>query len=140
MDTRRRGTSSRPPWQRPSSAWLLQAWAWLVLLFLMLPLRVIVPLSFNAEPFLTFTEGMLKLDPQAYSLQWYDKILSSTSWLTALRNSTLIAIFATLIATFLGTLAAVGLASADMPLRRTITALLLAPMIVPLIIVAAGMF
>src|SRR3546814_7811588 len=58
----------------------------------------------------------------------------------AIRNSFFIGICATIIATTLGTVAAVGLASDTMPFRRTITALLLSPMIVPLIIVAAGMF
>ncbi|PZR48055.1 MAG: polyamine ABC transporter permease, partial [Ectopseudomonas oleovorans] len=51
--------------------WLLKASSWLVLLFLILPILVIVPLSFNAEPFFSFTEGMLTLDPEAYSLRWY---------------------------------------------------------------------
>ncbi len=121
-------------------AWLLKLGAWLVLLFLMLPILVIVPLSFNAEPFFSFTEGMLRLDPQAWSLKWYAEIFNSPQWFLAIRNSIFIGVCATLLATSLGTLAAVGLASADMPFRRVITALLLSPMIVPLIIVAAGMF
>ena len=58
----------------------------------------------------------------------------------AIRNSFIVATFATLIATVLGTVAAVGLASAEMPLRRLVTAVLLAPMIVPLIIIGAGLF
>ena len=45
--------------------------AYLVLAFLMLPILVIIPLSFNAEPFFSFTEGMLALDPDAYSIKWY---------------------------------------------------------------------
>ena len=121
-------------------AWLVKLGAWLVLLFLMLPILVIVPLSFNAEPFFSFTEGMLRLDPQAWSLKWYAEIFNSPQWFLAIRNSIFIGVCATLLATSLGTLAAVGLASADMPFRRVITALLLSPMIVPLIIVAAGMF
>jgi putative spermidine/putrescine transport system permease protein len=114
--------------------------AFLVLAFLMLPILVIMPLSFNAEPFFSFTEGMLSLDPDAYSLRWYQGILDDSNWLLAIRNSFIIGIAAALIATTLGTLAAVGLSSPWMPYKRLITALLLSPMIVPLIIIAAGMF
>ncbi len=127
------------PWHR-GGAWLLRLWSWGVLFFLILPILTIIPLSFNAEPFFSFTPGMLRLDPDAWSLRWYEDILHNANWMLAIRNSFFIGIFATLIATSLGTLAAVGLVSAHMPLRRIITALLLSPMIVPLIIVAAGMF
>src|SRR5690606_41178576 len=86
------------------------------------------------------SSGMLRLDPDAYSTKWYDAVFASGSWMMAIRNSLVIGVCSTVIATVLGTVAAVGLASADMPWRRPITAVLLAPMIVPLIIVAAGMF
>lgn len=118
----------------------LRVIAFSVLLFLMLPILVIMPLSFNAEPFFSFTEGMLSLDPDAYSTRWYQAVLNDQNWLLAIRNSFIIGIAAALIATTLGTLAAVGLSSPWMPYKRLITALLLSPMIVPLIIIAAGMF
>ncbi|NAW57511.1 MULTISPECIES: ABC transporter permease [unclassified Vibrio] len=111
-----------------------------VLLFLVAPILIIVPLSFNATPYFTFTEGMLNLDPDAYSLRWYQAMLTSEQWLLALKNSTFIALAATLIATVLGTLAAMGLANSRLPLRNTIMALLISPMIVPLIISAAAMY
>lgn len=120
--------------------WLLKTSSWLVLLFLILPILVIVPLSFNSEPFFSFTEGMLTLQPEAWSLRWYEQVFTDPRWLLAIKNSFIIGFFATLLATVLGTCAAVGLARDDMPLRRFITALLLSPMIVPLIITAAGMF
>lgn len=126
-------------WHRLGT-WLLRVSSWLVLLFLILPILVIVPLSFNSEPFFSFTEGMLRLQPEAYSLRWYREIFDDQKWLLAIQNSFVIGIFATLIATVLGTCAAVGLARDEMPMRRLITALLLSPMIVPLIITAAGMF
>ncbi|MBV1786878.1 ABC transporter permease [Marinobacterium sp. D7] len=114
--------------------------AWLVLLFLMAPILVIIPLSFNAEPYFTFTQGMLALDPEAYSLKWYQEILADDKWLLAIKNSFYIGFMATIIATVLGTTAAIGLTRADMPFQRMIMALLLSPMIVPVIITAAGMF
>lgn len=118
----------------------LRVTAFLVLLFLMLPILVIMPLSFNAEPFFTFTEGMLSFDPDAYSLRWYQEIIDDQKWRLAIRNSFIVGIAAAIIATTLGTIAAVGLSSPWMPYKRLITALLLSPMIVPLIIIAAGMF
>lgn len=121
-------------------SWLLKVSSWLVLLFLIVPILVIVPLSFNSEPFFSFTEGMLTLQPEAWSLRWYEQVFNDPRWLLAIKNSFIIGFFATLLATVLGTCAAVGLARDDMPLRRFITALLLSPMIVPLIITAAGMF
>jgi len=127
-------------WRHKLAAYALKITAWAVLFFLMLPILIMIPLSFNAEPFFSFTPGMLRLDPEAYSLKWYAAVFNSQNWMMAIRNSFFIGICATVIATTLGTVAAVGLASDDMPFRRTITALLLSPMIVPLIIVAAGMF
>ena len=114
--------------------------AWGVLLFLIMPLLVIIPLSFNVEPYFSFTKGMLTLDPDAFSFRWYQAILNNDNWILAIKNSFIIGTFSTLIATVLGTVAAVGLSSRDMPCKRLIMALLLSPMIVPLIIIAAGMF
>jgi len=118
----------------------LSSTAYIVLAFLMLPIIIIIPLSFNAEPFFTFTDGMLALDPTAYSVKWYVEIFEDDKWILAIKNSFLIGIAATLIATFLGTFAAIGMSNSDMPFKRVIMAMLLSPMIVPLIITAAGMF
>lgn len=126
-------------WHR-LGVYAIRAVAVAVLVFLLLPVFVVIPLSFNAEPFFSFTKGMLTLQPEAYSLRWYAGILTDPNWITAIKNSFIIAIFATIIATTLGTLAAVALASGNLPFRRLITALLLSPMIVPLIIIAAGVF
>ena len=112
----------------------------LIFTFLLAPLLVIVPLSFNAEPYFTFTEGMLRLDPEAYSLRWYRQITGDDVWTRALGNSLLIGVTATALATALGTLAALGLSSRAMPARRLVTGLLISPMVTPLIISATGMF
>ena len=110
------------------------------LCFLVLPLLVIVPLSFNAEPYFTFTEGMLRLDGEAYSLRWYRSILENPEWTKAIVNSFIIGVFATLVATVLGTLAALGLNHPRLPFRQAISALLISPMVTPVIIVAVGVF
>ena len=112
----------------------------LILLFLIFPILITIPLSFNVEPFFSFTEGMLKLDPAAYSTKWYVEFFTDHKWNIALKNSFYYASMATLMATILGTVAAVGLASDRMPFKSLITAILISPMIVPLVIIAAGMY
>jgi len=130
----------------------------LIFIFLITPILIIIPLSFNAEPYFTFTEGMLSFDPSAYSLRWYADIFrfgmldpdgithwwsdmwANATWVKAARNSFFIAIVSTIIATFFGTLAALGLSRPEMPYRAAITSLLISPMIVPLVITATGMF
>ena len=116
------------------------AYCTLIFAFLITPVLVIVPLSFNAEPYFTFTEGMLRFDPEAYSLRWYRQIIEGHAWRRALVNSLIIGVASTALATTLGTLAALGLSSAAMPGRRLAMGLLISPMVTPVIISAAGMF
>ena len=118
-----------------------------VFIFLIAPILIIIPLSFNAESFFTFSEGMLRLDPDAYSLKWYRELLQSphrpdetSEWMRAANNTLYIALWVTVLATSLGTLAAIGLARSEMPYRRVVMAVLLSPLIVPIVIVGAGMF
>jgi len=112
----------------------------LVFFFLIAPVVVIIPLSFNAVPFFTFTEEMLTFDPAGYSLKWYRDFFTNLNWQGAVKNSLIIAVFATLISTTLGTVAALGLSRAEMPHKSAIMGILISPMIVPLIISAAGMY
>ena len=112
----------------------------LIFFFLIFPLVVVIPLSFNAVPFFTFTKEMLALDPAGYSLKWYEDFFTNLNWQGAVKNSVIIAFFATLLSTTLGTLAALGLSRPTMPAKTIVMSLLISPMIVPLIISAAGMF
>ncbi|MEM6848747.1 MAG: ABC transporter permease [Pseudomonadota bacterium] len=112
----------------------------LIFFFLIAPIIVIIPLSFNAEPYFTFTREMLSLDPAGFSMRWYEDLLGSDVWLRSIANSFFIAIVSTILATTLGTLAALGLSRREMPFRAAITAFLISPMIVPLIITAAALF
>ena len=112
----------------------------LVLFFLVAPIVVIIPLSFNAVPFFTFTEKMLTFDPDGYSLKWYKDFLFNLNWQGAVENSFIIAIFSTLLSTTLGTVAALGLSRAEMPAKTVVMGVLISPIVVPLIISAAGMF
>ncbi len=125
---------------RSLGRWLHLGWCGAVLAFLVAPILVVVPLSFNAEPYFSFTPGMLRLDPDAWSLRWYEQVVSGGEWTRALGNSLLIGVAAALLATALGTAAALGLANPRMPARRLVTALLISPMVIPLVVAAAGMF
>ena len=111
-----------------------------VLVFLIAPILVILPLSFNAEPYFTFTEGMLRFDPEAWSLRWYREVVTDDAWTGALANSLVIGTAATALATLLGTLAALGLSSPHMRARRLVMGFLISPLVTPVIIAAAGMF
>src|SRR5690625_1129315 len=112
----------------------------MIYVFLMLPILVIIPLSFNAQPYFTFTQEMLTFQSTGYSLRWYEELLTNPNWRLAISNSLAVAIAATLLSTFLGTLAALGLSSPYMPFRKAVTSVLLLPLIVPLIVVAAGTY
>tara|TARA_Y100000748_G_scaffold222775_1_gene187436 strand:- start:422 stop:1276 length:855 start_codon:yes stop_codon:yes gene_type:complete len=113
-----------------------------VFIYLIAPLFVIFPLSFKNDEFLVFSEGMKRLDPEAFSTRWYKDMIWGTKnpWGLAAKNSLLIAFFATIGSVIIGTLAAVGLSSRHMPFRGIIMAILISPMIVPLIISGVAIF
>ena len=125
----------------------------LVFFFLIAPLVAIIPISFSQSPFMVFTEGMMSwpADPEAWSLRWYrymvgictDENLTTTcsyKWMIGTVNSFFVGFVSTFFATALGTLAALGLSRPHMPYKALIMSILISPMIVPLIITAAGMF
>lgn len=112
----------------------------LIFFFLLAPILVMIPLSFNAEPYFTYSREMLTFDPDGYSLRWYQDLFQSDSWLRSIHNSILIGLASTFLATALGTLAALGLSRPQMPFKGLVMGILISPMIVPLIISAAGMF
>ena len=114
----------------------------LVFFFLIAPLFVILPLSFNAEQYIHFSSKMLALDPEGFSLRWYEDMIYGTKnpWGLATKNSLIIAFFATIGSTILGTVAALGLSSRYMPYKAAFMALLISPMIVPLIISGTAIF
>ena len=113
-----------------------------VFFFLIAPLFVIIPLSFNAEQYIHFSSKMLALDPEGFSLRWYEDMIYGTKnpWGLATKNSLIIAFFATIGSTILGTVAALGLSSRHMPYKAAFMALLISPMIVPLIISGTAIF
>jgi putative spermidine/putrescine transport system permease protein len=105
----------------------------LVLLFLIAPILAVIPLSFNAEPYFSYPMPGL-------SLQWYRDFFGNPRWNGALALSAKLAVTVTITATMLGTMAALGLARTQLPMRSVILGLLLLPMIVPVIVVAVAVF
>jgi putative spermidine/putrescine transport system permease protein len=112
---------------------LLWLWCALVVVFLIVPIFVPVPLSFNSGSFFTFPLAGL-------STRWYEVVLGSDRWRAAIGNSLLIAFGTTLLATILGTLTAIGLASDKLPGRKLIMPLLISPLVVPVVITAVGAY
>jgi len=111
----------------------LRAFSVAALVFLIAPVLVIVPLAFNADPYFTYPI-------HEYTLKWFVEFFTNETWRVSVRNSFVIALAATFIATTLGTLAAVGLMHRNLPGRALITAILVSPMIVPIVIIAVGAY
>ncbi len=127
---------SLPPYATTSEKfayWGLRAFVGLVLLFLISPILAIMPLSFNSDMFFSYPMP-------GFSLRWYEDFFFNPRWQSALWLSGVLAILTTILSTTLGTLAALGLARGNIPFRATIMAVLISPMIVPIIISALGMF
>ena len=112
----------------------------LILFFLIAPIVVIIPLSFNAEPYFTFSKEMLAFDPAGFSTQWYQDFFTDRNWQGAVKNSFIIAIFSTMISVTLGTIAALGLSRSEMPYKTLVMGILISPMTVPLILSVAVSF
>lgn len=112
---------------------LFNFYAAAVLLFLIVPVLTIVPLSFNASSFLSYPLS-------GFSLRWYHTFFHSQEWLGALGNSLLIAPLATLLATALGVLAAMGLVRGEFRGKGVVMAIIISPMVAPVVIIAVGMF
>ena len=111
----------------------LRIFCGLVFLFLVAPLIVVVPLSFNSEMFFSFPMP-------GFSLRWYEEFFTGLQWQLALKNSVVVAFSATLLATVLGTLASLGLVRARIPFKGLILAVLISPIVVPIVIAAVGTY
>jgi putative spermidine/putrescine transport system permease protein len=104
----------------------------LVGVWLVLPLAIIIPISFSAEDSFAFP-------PRSWTLQRYSQ-LADPSWTDALLNSVTIAILVSVISAILGTLAAFAITRSKSKLIALLRILVLAPQIVPIIIVGLGVY
>lgn len=107
-------------------------YATLVVIFLVAPLLVILPLAFTSSAFLTYPIP-------AFSTRWFEELVVNSVWSRAILNSFIIAGSTTVLATTLGTLAALGLRSKDLAIKSQIRTLFLLPMVVPAVVLGVGM-
>ncbi len=105
----------------------------LILAFLALPIVVVVVASFSSASYLTFP-------PPAFGLRWYRTFLETPGWLASTWLSLCVAGAVVVLSTVLGTLAAMGLARLPRVPRALATGLILSPLIVPVIVVAIGIY
>ncbi len=124
----------------PHASRIERIWRWIflilcacVLLFLIAPILAVMPLSFNQSKFFTYPMPGL-------SLQWYEDFFGTDRWRGALLNSVIVGVSTTLLSTFLGTLAALGLSRPSFPYRAAVMSVLISPMIVPVVITSVGMY
>jgi putative spermidine/putrescine transport system permease protein len=118
-----------------SSPWRVAfiAFCAVVLLYLILPILIIVPMSFSSTRFLTFP-------PPSLSLRWYQDYVASTAWMQATRVTLIVALATVAIATPLGVAAAYAISQSKLKVMRAIHMTLLLPLVVPIIITAVGIF
>jgi len=104
--------------------YLKAVYAALTVFFLIAPLLVILPLAFTSSAFLTYPVPAL-------STRWFEELVVNSVWSRAILNSLIIAGATTLLATVLGTLAALGLRAQHVGMKSQIRTLFLLPMVVP---------
>jgi len=119
-------------WRQPRRI-LMAALGGLTVFYLLAPTLVIVPMSFTEARILSFP-------PEGFSLQWYGRMFTDRQWSMAMLNSAEVAVLAAILATVLGTLAALALMRGRFPGKTLVNGLVLAPLIVPVVIIAIGMF
>ena len=105
----------------------------LILIFLIVPVLVIAPLSFNSDSFLMYPMS-------GFSLRWYREFFTSDTWRLALKNSFIVSPAATLLAVALGTLASIGLVRARFPGKALLTSVLISPMVVPVVVSGVAIY
>jgi len=111
----------------------LYALAGLVMVFLMLPTLIVIPMSFSESQYLEFP-------PREWSLRWYRNYFGSVSWMQATATSFKAGFLTMIVSTVFGTMAAYGLHTSRFRWSGTVYALLLTPIIVPVILVGIGVF
>jgi putative spermidine/putrescine transport system permease protein len=119
-------------WRNPRRL-LMATLGALTVFYLLAPTLVIVPMSFTQARILSFP-------PQGFSFQWYQRMFTDPQWASGMVNSLQVATLTAILATVLGTLAALGLTRGRFPGRTVVNAVALSPLIVPVVVIAIGMF
>lgn len=118
---------------RPLTRVLLGVIAVIVAIWLIAPMFIVFPISFSADPSFQFP-------PREWSTRWYESFFSNSQWMKALGNSAVIGLFSAVVATAVGTLAALAINRSESKFANWAQTLMLTPMIVPPIIAGAGIY
>jgi putative spermidine/putrescine transport system permease protein len=103
------------------------------LVFLVLPILALIPMSFSSQHFLAWP-------PTGFSLQWYRNFFGDRDWMDSVGVSLRVAVMATALACVLGTPAGIGLVRHRFPGKDLLYSLIVAPVIVPVLIVAISAY
>ncbi|MTH78447.1 ABC transporter permease subunit [Paracoccus aestuariivivens] len=112
---------------------LLRVFVGITLLWLIIPVLIIVPMSFSGARFLSFP-------PPSWSLRWYEAYLTNPAWMQATKTSLILATSSSVLATVIGTAAAYALNMTQSRWIRNLQVVLLLPLVVPIVITAVGVF
>ncbi|WP_228145542.1 MULTISPECIES: ABC transporter permease [Micrococcales] len=122
----------RPRRQKNVPVWL-RAWNVVVIALLILPVMIVIPMSFSGARNFSFP-------PKGFSLRWYENFFSSAKWMDSLLASLQVGVLSAVIATVLGTLAAVAIARMSPRFSSLLSSVYMAPMIVPGVIFAVAIY
>jgi putative spermidine/putrescine transport system permease protein len=111
----------------------LSGYVGLIALFLIAPTLIVIPMSFSSG-------RLLQFPPKGFSTKWYATFLDSQSWTAGAITSVKVGAATAVLATAIGTLTALGLVRGRYPARGLISALVLSPLIVPVVVIAIGMY
>ncbi|MEA5160703.1 ABC transporter permease subunit [Cereibacter johrii] len=119
----------------PASAgtWTVRALGFLIICTLILPILVVIIISFSEASYLTFP-------PPGWSLKWYEKFFSDSNWMSAFWNSLGIAALSAVIAVTLGASAAMGIVRSEIRYKSALMLLLVSPMIVPPVVLGLSLY
>ncbi len=112
---------------------LLTAYTVAAIVFLFFPILIVIPMSFSGERFLGFP-------PKTLGLRWYINYFSDANWIELTLRSLRVGLGSSILASVMGTLTALALARSQIPFKKAITALFAAPVVVPTVIIALGVF
>ena len=114
--------------------------SYVVLFLLIVPSLVVIPMSFSDSQYLEFP-------PKNWSLRWYENYFSSgqvgmgfNDWIGATWTSVKVAVLTIFVATPIGTMAAYGLINSGTKVRTILFPIMISPMMIPVILVAIGLF
>lgn len=113
--------------------WLLYIWCIIVMAFLVIPVIIIIPMSFGGS-------GIMEFPPSSFSLRWYREIVQDGDWLTGIGNSLRIGAGTMALATVLGIMAAIGITNKNMKFGGIVSIICLLPMMLPAVIAAIAMY